>query len=547
TYGHEEALEHFQRALSAKEGTPVDSETAALLFGLGRAQAATLQRQQIQEALASMTRALDYYLEAGDVEGAVAVVVYPLPPVTGPTENAHNIRRVLALVSPDSRQAAQLLSRYGWILGVEEGDFSGAQEAFNRALTIAQGGADAVLEEQTLAYAARVDAYNHSWEQSLGKSLQALELADRNDHTRNQLDACYRAAFSLHVMGDLQESALYAARAMDLAERLRDRYWLANALWINELVARLKGDWHGARTFSDRGLAIWPRDPRLLGTRVLLEYEVASFDQGQAYLERLMEIMRLTVPGPVLEYTTAAQVVPMIARITGAGSHLEVTERAAEAVLSSPSVTRGMANDIKGGLGLLAVHRGDTAGAEKAYAALESERGHLLFAAISGDRLLGLLCHTMSNPEQAGVHFEDALAFCRNGYRPELAWTCCDYADTLLRRNIPSDRRKATSLLDESLVISEELGMHPLRERVVALQEQTQSRPSRASEYPDSLTQREVEVLSAAAAGKTNPEIADELFISPHTVARHLTNIFAKTGTSSRAEASVYAAQHDLL
>ena len=103
------------------------------------------------------------------------------------------------------------------------------------------------------------------------------------------------------------------------------------------------------------------------------------------------------------------------------------------------------------------------------------------------------------------------------------------------------------SLLDESLVLSEELGMLPLMERVVAIQKQTRSRPSRASEYPDGLTQREMEVLSAAAAGKTNPEIADELFISLHTVARHLTNIFVKTGTSSRAEAAVYAAQHDLL
>ena len=61
------------------------------------------------------------------------------------------------------------------------------------------------------------------------------------------------------------------------------------------------------------------------------------------------------------------------------------------------------------------------------------------------------------------------LAFCRKaGYRPELAWTCCDYADTLLQRNEPDDREKATSLLDESLAISTELGMRPLMERVLS-------------------------------------------------------------------------------
>ncbi len=64
---------------------------------------------------------------------------------------------------------------------------------------------------------------------------------------------------------------------------------------------------------------------------------------------------------------------------------------------------------------------------------------------------------------------EGGLAFCgRRGYRPELAWTCCDHADTLLQRNGSGDREKAMSLLDESLAISSELGMRPLMERVLS-------------------------------------------------------------------------------
>jgi len=93
------------------------------------------------------------------------------------------------------------------------------------------------------------------------------------------------------------------------------------------------------------------------------------------------------------------------------------------------------------------------------------------------DRVLGLLAHTMGNLDQAMSHFEDSLAFCRKaGYRPELAWTCCDYADTLLQRastssartEVEGDRAKAISLLDESLTISSELGMRPLLERVLS-------------------------------------------------------------------------------
>ena len=78
----------------------------------------------------------------------------------------------------------------------------------------------------------------------------------------------------------------------------------------------------------------------------------------------------------------------------------------------------------------------------------------------------------MGNPDQASDHFEGSLAFCRKaGYRPGLAWTCCDYADTLLQRNESGDREKATSLLDESLAISGELGMRPLMERVLSRRE----------------------------------------------------------------------------
>ena len=51
---------------------------------------------------------------------------------------------------------------------------------------------------------------------------------------------------------------------------------------------------------------------------------------------------------------------------------------------------------------------------------------------------------------------------------PELAWTCCDYADNLLQRNNRGDREQANSLLDESLAISTELGMRPLMERVLS-------------------------------------------------------------------------------
>ena len=61
------------------------------------------------------------------------------------------------------------------------------------------------------------------------------------------------------------------------------------------------------------------------------------------------------------------------------------------------------------------------------------------------------------------------------------------------------------------------------------------------------LTPREVQVLRTVATGKTNRAIAEELFLSEKTVARHLSNIFAKLDVSSRAAATAYAYEHDLL
>jgi DNA-binding CsgD family transcriptional regulator len=66
-------------------------------------------------------------------------------------------------------------------------------------------------------------------------------------------------------------------------------------------------------------------------------------------------------------------------------------------------------------------------------------------------------------------------------------------------------------------------------------------------ESPDGLTAREVEVLRMLATGKSNKEIAGELFLSPKTVARHLSNIFAKIGAGTRAAATAYAYDNGLM
>jgi DNA-binding CsgD family transcriptional regulator len=62
----------------------------------------------------------------------------------------------------------------------------------------------------------------------------------------------------------------------------------------------------------------------------------------------------------------------------------------------------------------------------------------------------------------------------------------------------------------------------------------------------DGLTPRELQVLRLVAAGETNKAIADELTLSGRTVDRHVSNIFAKLGVSSRAAATAYAYKRQL-
>jgi DNA-binding NarL/FixJ family response regulator len=61
------------------------------------------------------------------------------------------------------------------------------------------------------------------------------------------------------------------------------------------------------------------------------------------------------------------------------------------------------------------------------------------------------------------------------------------------------------------------------------------------------LSERELEVLRLAVAGRSNREIAAVLVISEHTVARHMQNIFNKLGVSSRTAAGAFAVTHQLV
>jgi DNA-binding NarL/FixJ family response regulator len=66
------------------------------------------------------------------------------------------------------------------------------------------------------------------------------------------------------------------------------------------------------------------------------------------------------------------------------------------------------------------------------------------------------------------------------------------------------------------------------------------------SELPDVLTRREREVLILIAQGLSNADIAATLFLGANTVKTHISRVFAKTGSATRAQAICYAHEHGL-
>ena len=128
---------------------------------------------------------------------------------------------------------------------------------------------------------------------------------------------------------------------------------------------------------------------------------------------------------------------------------------------------------------------------------------------------------------------EKALPVLRGAYRSWIDLSA-DYAAAGVCQSLATAYRM---LGDEASAAAEEV-------RATATLERLGVAGRTDPKLPDGLTERECEVLAHVAKGKSNRDIGEELFISDRTVARHLTNIFHKIGSTNRTEAARYAIEH---
>ncbi|MFI5685004.1 AAA family ATPase [Streptomyces sp. NPDC051636] len=123
-------------------------------------------------------------------------------------------------------------------------------------------------------------------------------------------------------------------------------------------------------------------------------------------------------------------------------------------------------------------------------------------------------------------------------------------AQALLTDGGDDQRDRAAELLRLAGAVADHLGARPLAEAVALLAQRARLTPARvprqaltAADPVEALglTSRERDVLRLVSAGRTNRQIAEELFISPKTASVHVSNILGKLGVSGRGEAAAVA------
>jgi ATP/maltotriose-dependent transcriptional regulator MalT len=167
-------------------------------------------------------------------------------------------------------------------------------------------------------------------------------------------------------------------------------------------------------------------------------------------------------------------------------------------------------------------------------------------ARYSSAMLDAIAAHERGAVELAAGHAPSALELLRRALE---AWRTLDVPYEVARTRVLigeacrmlDDDDACTLELEAALADFVRLGAVPDAARV----ERLLDRPRDGAEQ--GLSPRELEVLRLVAAGKSNREIAAALVISEHTVARHVQNIFGKLRVSSRAAATAFAFEHDLV
>jgi DNA-binding CsgD family transcriptional regulator/tetratricopeptide (TPR) repeat protein len=576
-YAFAEARRHFERALemwdrqaAPADGLPMDrvavmqrAAECAVLTGaygraveLGRAAIAAAEASGATEAppdpnrLGSLHERLRWFLwEAGDRAAAHAAVEEALRLIPAEPPTAARTR-VLA-------QAAGLR-----LLG---GDPSGAATIARDAIRMAQAAAAVSEEALALGVLGWAEAVTGDVDRGIATFRRGIAIAERLGGVEGIALGHANLAALLDRVGRTDTSLEAARDGFAIARRLGVPRTYGGVLLGHVAKALFDlGRWDEAAAAADEGLDLDPVGRSAVWlhlNRARVDTNQGRFDAAAEHLRQAGEID--TESGRDQSYR-AALLAAAAELASWQGRLPEVRDVVAEALASLQADL-----PVDPALGWLAWHalRAEADAAEamtgrQDRAALRDIEAHVRPIA---DRLLrvggrvpttdrrgaavaglcrGELDRIGGRPDPDGLR-RTAIAWDELGRPAPAAYARFRAAEALLGAN--GDRHEAAAALREAHATATRLGADPLRGKIERLARHARvDLGSARADVPTptdtiGLTEREREVIRLVAAGRSNQEIADTLFITRKTASVHVSNILGKLGVANRVEAAAVA------
>jgi DNA-binding CsgD family transcriptional regulator/tetratricopeptide (TPR) repeat protein len=442
-------------------------------------------------------------------------------------------------------EAGQDRPEHGWVLIIKafsEPDAQVREALLREAIAVGRRFGDPDIEFLALAYLGGLFVMTDRVEEGLVLSDEALAAACAGELTElATVDEIFCGLlWACELVNDVPRADQWMRAAADRMQRSNVVAAFCRAHYGGILTAA--GRWQEAETelveaarHFDRGLS-----PR----RAAAVIRLAALRVRQGRLEEAAQLLDGLEQHPDVVPTLAAL---HLARGDTALAR-ELLERATQGCSEDEVPTVGESTMVGPLLSLLVdvrLEEGDLDGAERVAQRLgriaEAQRGPYLRAVAALTK--GRVCVASGKGDARACLHEALEGFARAQLPMELARTRLELARALSDRSpevavaeaksafLGFERLQAARHADAAAAVLRSLGA-PIRTGPKGV---------------GGLTGREVQVLRLVATGLSNQEIATALVISEHTARRHLQNIFAKLGVSSRAAATAYAFQHDLI
>lgn len=463
-----------------------------------------------------------------------------------------DLTEALALVppqEPSTDRAAALVMTAAW--HVMRDDWATARELSEQGLAVARAVGDPKVEANALNTRALAEAGLGETAAALASFEQSRQVAEKAGDETGVIR--YRTNLSdvLLAQGRYREAAEAARAGRAHAEARGLVRSMATFLAGNEAEALIAlGRWDAALTLVDRALGQDP--PPSSGAHLRTQRATVLLLRGDARAADVVEALR----GVPSRFAGQPQYVLPVARLRaelalGQGD----ADTAVQVLASALDTTRMTLHASSAGAVVLTLARaldeaaGEDPGAvAEARALLERARAGFSRAAnppvwdavldAEAARLQGREVHAAWG--RAASVFDDPEV---QGPAHVRVYVRLRWGESLLREG---ERAPARAVLGVAAEEARALRAEPLLRAVLGLARRARlgvvgADPAAAPADRYGLTPREREVLDLVAAGRSNADIAESLFISPKTASVHVSNILAKVGAANRAEAAAIA------